>query len=146
MLTNWRNEASRQYAISTLQKNSGSLVVTGFVQERPTSITVDTGATVSIVRPDMVKDLKPIWCSCSLRTATRRPVKVYGKVEIHLRLGRLELNHQVLVADIVDEAILSVDVMNAYGLIAVSYTHLDVYKRQDHQLLFTPSAFELGLN
>ena len=38
---NWRNEACRQYAISTLQKNSRSLVVTGFVQERPTSITVD---------------------------------------------------------------------------------------------------------
>ena len=41
---------------------------------------------------------------------------MFGKVEIHTRLGRLEFNHQVLVADIVDEAILGVDVMNAYGL------------------------------
>ena len=49
------------------------------------------------------------------RTATGRPVKVFGKVKIHPRLGRLEFNHQVLVADIVDEAILGVDVMNAYG-------------------------------
>ena len=65
VLTNWRNEAPRQYAISTLQKNSGSLVVTGFVQKRLTSITVDTRATVSIVRPNVVEDLKPIWCSCS---------------------------------------------------------------------------------
>ena len=64
-----------------------------------------------------MKDLEPIWCSCSLRTATGRPVKVYGKVEIHLRFGRLEFNHQVLVADIVDEAILVVDVMNTYGFI-----------------------------
>ena len=42
---------------------------------------------------------------------------MYGKVEIHLCLGRLEFNHQVLVADIVDEAILGVEVMNAYGFI-----------------------------
>ena len=36
-------------------------------------------------------------------------------MEIHLCLSRLEFNHQVLVADIVDEAILGVVVMNAYG-------------------------------
>ena len=100
----------------------------------------DIGATVSIVRPDVVKDLKPICCSCSLRTGTGQPVKVFGKVEIHLRLGRLEFSHQVLVADIVDEAIFGVDVMNAYRFIVdfknnvlriggeevmpVSYTHL----------------------
>ena len=40
---------------------------------------------------------------------------MYGKVKIHLLLGRLEFNHQVLASDIVDEAILGVDVMNAYG-------------------------------
>ena len=50
------------------------------------------------------------------RQATGRPVKVFGKVEVQLRLGRLDFN-QVLVADIVDEAILGVDVMNAYGFI-----------------------------
>ena len=61
--------------------------------------------------------LKPIWCSCSLRTVTGRPVKVFGKVDIHLHLGRVEFDHQVLVADIVDEAILGVDIMNVYGFI-----------------------------
>ena len=50
---------------------------------------------------------------------------MFGKMEIHLCIRLLEFNHQVLVADIVDEAILGVDIMNA-----VSYTHLDVYKRQ----------------
>ena len=108
VLTNWRNEAPREYAISTLQKNTGSLLVTGFVQERPTSITVDTGTTVSIVRPDVVKNLKPIWCSCSLQTATGRP----GKVEIHLHLGRLQFNHQVLVADIVDLSLIHISKVN----------------------------------
>ena len=40
-------------------------------------------------------------------------------MQIHLRLGRLEFNQQVLVADIVDAAILGVNVMNAYGFIVV---------------------------
>ena len=47
----------------------------------------------------------------------KRQVKEYGKAEIHLRLDRLEFNHQVLVAEIVDETILGVDTMNAYGFI-----------------------------
>ena len=42
---------------------------------------------------------------------------MFGKVEIHLRIGRLEFDHQVLVADIVDEAILGVGILNAYGFI-----------------------------
>ena len=42
---------------------------------------------------------------------------MYKRQEIHLRLGRLEFYHQVLVADIVDEAILGVNVRNAYGFI-----------------------------
>ena len=46
VLTSWRNKVPRQYTMSTLQKNSGSLVVTGFIQEKPASITVDTDATV----------------------------------------------------------------------------------------------------
>ena len=61
VLTNWRDEVPRQHAISTLQKNSGSLVVTGFAQERTISIIVDTCATVSLELPDVMKNLKPIW-------------------------------------------------------------------------------------
>ena len=38
-------------------------------------------------------------------------------MEIHLCLGRHEFDHQVLVPDIVDEPILGVDIINAYGFI-----------------------------
>ena len=57
----------------------------------------------------------------------------------------------MLVADIVDEVFLGTDIMNAYGFVVdlrknilrigqekikpVSYTHLDVYKRQGKWLL-----------
>ena len=65
----------------------------------------------------MVKNFNPNWYSCSLRTASVRPVIVFEKVGIHLRLGRLEFDCQVLMTDIVNETILGVDIMNMYGFI-----------------------------
>lgn len=95
----------------------GELGSTGFVQERPPSITVDMNTTVSIVPSDLVKNHKPIWRFCIFQTATGRLVKRFGKVEINLRLGRLELHHQVLVTELVNEAILDVDVVKVYGFL-----------------------------
>ena len=48
---------------------------------------------------------------------TGSPVKFLGKVDVCVRLGLLEFNHQMLAADIVDEAILGTDIMNAYGFV-----------------------------
>ena len=72
---NWKNKALRQYAIYTCQKKSRSLIVNGFIKDKPTSITVDMGPTVSNVCPDLMKYLRPIWYSCTLQTATGRLVK-----------------------------------------------------------------------
>ena len=94
------------------------MIVNGFADGKPTSFTVDTGATVSIVRPDLVSNRHPLISSCTIQTVTGSPVKVLGKVDVGVRLGLLEFNHQMLVADIVDEAILGTDIMK------------DVYKRQ----------------
>ena len=60
--------------------------------------TVHTGATVSLYRPDR-----------------------FWKIEIQVHLGRLEFDHLVLVADIVDEANLGVNIMNMYDF-AVGFT------------------------
>ena len=48
---------------------------------------------------------------------TGSPVKVLGKVDVRVRLGLLEFSHQMLIADIVDEAILGTDIMNAYRFV-----------------------------
>ena len=77
-----------------------SLVATGFFQESPIPITVDTGATVSIVHLDE-KNFNPKSYSCDSRTATGRPLKVL--------VGLVKWR---------------------YTYASVSYTHLDVYKRQ----------------
>ena len=84
---------------------------------KPTSFTIDTGATVSIMRPDLVSNRQPLNSSCTIQTVTGSPVKVVGKLYVRVRLGLLEFNHQMLVADIVDEVILGTDIMNAYGFV-----------------------------
>ena len=63
-----------------------------------------------------------------------RPAIVCGKDLIHIRVDPFEFNHQVLVAGGVNEAILntvkSPVFIRVKDNIPVSYTHLDVYKRQ----------------
>ena len=93
------------------------MIVNGFADSKPTSFTVDTGATVSIVRPDLLSNCQPLISSCTVQTVTGSPVKVLGKVDARVRLGFLEFSHQMLVADIVDEVILGTDTMNAYGFV-----------------------------
>ena len=80
---------------------------------------------------------------CLLYTS---PVKVFGKLEeIHLRHGRLEFDHQVLVADIVDEANLGVDVMNAYGFI-VDFTNNVLRIGKEEVMLSTMSTSEKSMD
>ena len=65
---------------------------------KPTSFTVDTGATVSILRPDLMSNRQSQVSSCTIQTVTGSPVKVLGKVDVRVRLGLLEFTHQMLVA------------------------------------------------
>ena len=53
----------------------------------------------------------------SIRTVIGSPVKVLGKVDAGICLGLLEFSHQMLVAEINDEVILGMKIMNAYGFI-----------------------------
>ena len=98
-------------------KTSGNLIVNGYAEGKPTSFTADMGATVSIMRPDLVSNLQSLISSCTIQTVTGSPVKILGKVDVRVRLGLLKFSHQMLVADIVDDVILGTDIMNAYGFI-----------------------------
>ena len=82
---NCRSKASQQHTVSTLHKTSRNLIVNGFAEGKPTSFTVDTGATVSIVHPDLVSNrgLK-LALSCTIQTVTVSPVKVLGLSLIHI--------------------------------------------------------------
>ena len=47
---------------------------------------------------------------------TGSPVKVLGQIDVRVCLGLLEFIHQMLKADIVNEVIHGMDIMNAYRL------------------------------
>ncbi|KAG5885995.1 hypothetical protein JTB14_025389 [Gonioctena quinquepunctata] len=50
-----------------------------------------------------------------LRTATGEPATVYGELPIEIILGSTKVKHQALVADIEDDAIIGMDIMNSRG-------------------------------
>ncbi|KAG5900734.1 hypothetical protein JTB14_038252 [Gonioctena quinquepunctata] len=57
-------------------------------------------------------------CTMLLDTAThsnREPVTVYGELPIEIILGNTKVEHQALVADIEDDAIIGMDIMNSRG-------------------------------
>jgi predicted aspartyl protease len=83
-------------------------------------MTVDTGATLSIVRPDVVESLKNLQMTGSdliLKTATGEAARVLGKADVRLELGSIEVIYRVVVADIVDDFVLGLDVMNKFRFV-----------------------------
>ncbi|KAJ8974284.1 hypothetical protein NQ317_013173 [Molorchus minor] len=86
------------------------------VDGKPRELLLDTGATRTIIRPDIVRTstkVKPTpW---RLRTATGQPATIHGEVGVTFNIGNTGFNGQVLVADIEDELILGMDIMNTKG-------------------------------
>jgi hypothetical protein len=81
-----------------------SLIADGWLQERPCRVTIDTGASVTIARPDIVVGLpegKPN-LSFVLRTASGETIPVMREAHVEVTLGRGPLRIWVLVADITD--------------------------------------------
>ncbi|KAJ8979624.1 hypothetical protein NQ317_015191 [Molorchus minor] len=93
-------------------KNCSNALVDG----KPRELLLDTGATRTIIRPDIVgtsTKVKPTpW---RLRTATGQPATIHGEVGVTFNIGNTCFNGQVLVADIEDELILGMDIMNTKG-------------------------------
>lgn len=75
---------------------------------------VDTGATRTIARPDMIKE-NILPTTTRLRTATGEGVLTHGRKKIDLDIGGMSFKHEVLVADIMEEVILGMDVIKGKG-------------------------------
>jgi predicted aspartyl protease len=78
-------------------------------------VIIDTGASMTIARPDIVAGLperKPN-LPYVLQTASGETIPVMREARVELTLGRRPLRIWVLVADITDELILGLDVLRA---------------------------------
>jgi len=95
----------------------GSLNVDGKVDAMNVTFTLDTGATVSFIRSNLVNksQIKPLRKSILLRTVTGELAKVLREITVKICLGRITFNHTVPVADIEDKFILGMDLIRQHG-------------------------------
>jgi predicted aspartyl protease len=88
----------------------------GWIQGKPCRVTIDTGASVTIARPNMVAgqpERKPSRTHV-LQTASGETIPVLKKALVELTLGRRALRIWVFIAEVTDEFILGLDVLRAY--------------------------------
>ncbi|XP_023718761.1 uncharacterized protein LOC111870591 [Cryptotermes secundus] len=98
------------------EKANTSLVTQGWVGDKPCQVTVDTGAYVTVVRPDIAagwpeRQPNPDF---SLQTVSGGSLPILKEVLLTLTLGRQPITMWVFVANITDELILGLDILRAY--------------------------------
>lgn len=92
--------------------NVNSLTVEGTLNNQTCSFTVDTGASWTIVRPELLKRTvtwKGHFPTCRLQTATGQPVSVLGGTDVEINIGDRAYTQSVLIANITDDCILGLD-------------------------------------
>ncbi|XP_058977365.1 uncharacterized protein LOC131802038 [Musca domestica] len=122
-------------SIAIVQQESHNLTTTGYINGDKRVLTLDTGASKSIVRSDLVKGKITQLNGVRLRTATGEPAAVHGKITLRLTIANKSENYEFIVADIVDEVIIGADFMIAFGI------NLDMKER-----VMTWSNVEIPLN
>ena len=96
-----------------MQCGENSLVLEGKVAGHACQIVVDTGATHTIVRADLV----PAWRLSEppgnyiITTAGGETMRVSGETLVDIEIGSKKIRHKVFVANIIDPVILGMDFM-----------------------------------
>ena len=95
----------------SISHTGNALLLEGIVDGRWCCMTIDTGSDMTIARPDVVQkgsiDWNPEMEWMSTVTGARAPI--HGRGRLMLEMGDLQIQHDVVVADIKDEFILGTD-------------------------------------
>jgi hypothetical protein len=96
-----------------------------WIQERPSRVTIDTGASATVARPDIVAGLpeRELSRPYVLQTASGETIPVVKEAHVELTIGQRTLRSWVFDADITDDFILGLDILRAY------YTSVDIGRR-----------------
>ena len=95
-------------SISVMQQNNNNLTAFGFINDIQHTLTIDTGATESTIRLDVVKGKCEALSNMRLRTAAGESATVHGRTEVKVRIGNVRVSHVFIVADIVDGVIFAI--------------------------------------
>ncbi|KAJ8932554.1 hypothetical protein NQ318_004708 [Aromia moschata] len=105
-------------SVSKISSDERSLIVHGYLDDKWCSFVIDTGATRTILRPDILpKSSKELSRHVKLETATGELIPVHGEVNVKIQLGSKIMYHQVLTADIRDDCILGLDILSKHGFV-----------------------------
>jgi transposase InsO family protein len=90
--------------------------IKGSIQGVDLTFTADTGATRTIISERIFfkipEECRPkLEKSASLSGASGQPLVELGKAMFHLKLGELEIDREVIVAEIEDESLLGIDIL-----------------------------------
>lgn len=81
---------------------------------------IDTKATVSMAKLSILGTTKGAYltiCNYLFKTATGETAQTHTEVDVKLELEQFNITHQMVVADIVDDVTLSVDIIKKYGFV-----------------------------
>jgi hypothetical protein len=118
-----------------------SLVTQGWVGEKPCLVTVDTGAYVTVVRPDIAArwpERQPNQ-RFQLQTVSGEALPILKEVLLTLTLGRRPLKSWVFVADITNEFILGLYILRSYDA-SVDLGRQTLRLAEEEGSLWTPGA------
>ena len=110
--------------INVKQTDVGALFVEVGIKGHRCALLLDTGASTSVIRPDLTKKYKLTvgptpWRT--LKTAGEGRLNVQGICHVPLTIGRQSINHPFLVTDIRDEGIFGLDILKRLN------AHLDLH-------------------
>jgi len=101
--------------VSRLQRESGSLSIEGCIDDKKVRLKLDTGATHTILRGDLHKGDVINSSGVKLRTATGEEADVKGKARKCITICGVTVQHEFIVAEIIDEVIVGMDFMVKHG-------------------------------
>ncbi|XP_067616141.1 uncharacterized protein [Eurosta solidaginis] len=123
--------------ISQTGRKSSSLTVKGNVDGKERVLTVDTGASHSLIRSDLFNmRVKPL-PGATLRTVTGRYNQVQGEVICEVLIGSIMVLHKFVAAEIVDEVILGVDFLVNHDIRIDMPRKIMRYENQDVPINFS---------
>ncbi|CAB0009440.1 unnamed protein product, partial [Nesidiocoris tenuis] len=126
-----------RHAVCSSRTTGSALFVQLQLNTTPCFLLIDTGATVSVVRPDVARKSGAEISTAHhamLRTVHGELIEALGSARINVRLGERHIMHSFVVAEIFDEAILGLDLLNILGAC------LDL---RSHRMLINSDIFPL---
>ena len=105
------------FKTGSIHDSCNSLILAGCINGKTCDITIDTGSNISIVRADFLTEedkrhIQPV-NSC-LQTVTGERAPIHGRGNLVLKIGSLNMPHQMWVADIQDKCILGLDFLERH--------------------------------